>query len=271
MADIQNTAELCPSTCAEPPGPAQIIARRIRSRRGASISFALLLFLVCAVLSSVIVTAATAAAGRMSSAAETDQRYYAVISAAELLKGLLDGKTVSVVETVRAPSSGEEEKTVYLVDKPIHEVDAADCVPANQIREGIFTGPSVLKSIQGDAAYSLYYTPGASVEKTLSLTASSGSGGTGELTPLSVGVEETLDADGSIELRVYNRFDAKGEDSDVGNRYTLILDFQADTRTESSVEPISGAGGTGDGGTVTTTITGRTWNLTGIRTASAAD
>ena len=62
------------------------ILTKLRSRTGASITFALLLFLVCAVLSSVIIVAASAAAGRMSGIAEADQRYYAVTSAAELLR-----------------------------------------------------------------------------------------------------------------------------------------------------------------------------------------
>ena len=66
------------------------ILDKLRSRTGASISFALLLFLVCAVLCSVILTAATAASGRMSNMAETDQRYYAGTSAAELMKELIN-------------------------------------------------------------------------------------------------------------------------------------------------------------------------------------
>ena len=72
------------------------ILYKLRSQTGASISFALLLFLVCAVLCSVIITAATAASGRMSRIAETDQQYYAVTSAAELMKDLIDGKTVKI-------------------------------------------------------------------------------------------------------------------------------------------------------------------------------
>ncbi len=73
------------------------IQKKIRSRRGASITFALLLFLVCAVLSSVVIVAATTASGRMSGLAETDQRYYAVSSAAELMKELMKDRLVSVV------------------------------------------------------------------------------------------------------------------------------------------------------------------------------
>ena len=68
------------------------ISRKLRSETGASITYALLLFLVCAALSAVILVAATTSAGRMSNIAEADQQYYAVTSAAELLVDLLDGE-----------------------------------------------------------------------------------------------------------------------------------------------------------------------------------
>ena len=69
------------------------IRQKLTSQSGASITYALLLFLVCAVVSSVVLAAGTAASGRMSKSVENDQRYYAVTSAAELLKNQLDGKT----------------------------------------------------------------------------------------------------------------------------------------------------------------------------------
>lgn len=75
----------------------QAIKKKLRSQRGASITFALLIFLVCAVLSSVIIVAASTAAGRMSKLAETDRRYYAVTSAAELMKDLLK-EPVTIVD-----------------------------------------------------------------------------------------------------------------------------------------------------------------------------
>lgn len=62
------------------------IRAKLRSQRGASITFALLLFLVCAVVSSVVIVAGTAAAGRMAKLPDMDQRYYAVTSAAGLLR-----------------------------------------------------------------------------------------------------------------------------------------------------------------------------------------
>ena len=63
----------------------QAIRNKIRSRRGASLTFALLLFLVCAVVGSLVLAAGFAAGGRLAGLAESEQRYYAVNSAAELI------------------------------------------------------------------------------------------------------------------------------------------------------------------------------------------
>lgn len=71
----------------------------LRSRTGASITFALLLFLVCSVVGCIALTAGTAAAGRVSNLAEMDQRYYSVTSAAKLLASELNGKTVKIERT----------------------------------------------------------------------------------------------------------------------------------------------------------------------------
>ena len=73
----------------------QAIKKKLRSQRGASITFALLIFLVCAVVGSVVLAAGTAASGRLAELAEYEQRYHAVNSAAELLsKEICSGKTI---------------------------------------------------------------------------------------------------------------------------------------------------------------------------------
>ena len=79
-----------------------MIRAKLKDNTGASITYALLLFLVCAVVGSVVLAAGTAAAGRMSQSVETDQRYYAVSSAASVLKKELDNKDASVGFTVNA-------------------------------------------------------------------------------------------------------------------------------------------------------------------------
>ncbi len=75
------------------------LAAKLRSGRGASITFALLLFLVCAVIGSVVLAAGTAAAGRISQLAQADGRYYAVTSAAKLFREELDGKSYTIERT----------------------------------------------------------------------------------------------------------------------------------------------------------------------------
>ena len=83
------------------------IFKKLNSRRGASLTFALLLFLVCAAVGSVMLTSATATAGRVSENYEYDQRYYAVTSAAELLRDTLGGEslTATVMETTTRPDT----------------------------------------------------------------------------------------------------------------------------------------------------------------------
>lgn len=98
------------------------LRRKLRSDRGASITFALLLFLVCALACSVIIVAATAAGGRMSQLPQTDQRYYAVTSAQELLCQEMLGKAVTVVCDSTDPSS-----PTYEIEK-ITEADNAAMV-----------------------------------------------------------------------------------------------------------------------------------------------
>lgn len=72
------------------------IKQKLKSRAGASITFALLIFLVCAMVSTVVIVAATASAGRMSGVKETDQRYYAALAAAENLQAIFDNQSAEV-------------------------------------------------------------------------------------------------------------------------------------------------------------------------------
>ncbi|MCR5041022.1 MAG: hypothetical protein K6C36_02840 [Clostridia bacterium] len=75
------------------------VLAKIKSTGGASLSIALLLFLVCAVIGGAVLAAGTVSAGRFSELAEMDQRYYSVASAAELLAHELSGKTVTIVRS----------------------------------------------------------------------------------------------------------------------------------------------------------------------------
>ena len=82
------------------------VTLKMSSQEGASITYALLLFLVCAVVSSVILAAGTAASGRISKVVENDQRYYAVTSAARLLKEEIEKWQVRVESMVLETGEG---------------------------------------------------------------------------------------------------------------------------------------------------------------------
>lgn len=84
------------------------IKNKIRSREGASITFALLIFLVCAIISGVVIVAGSTASGRMSQIAQTDQRYYAVTSAAGLLRDDIDGTRVTASYELDASGAYKE-------------------------------------------------------------------------------------------------------------------------------------------------------------------
>lgn len=100
------------------------IMMKMRSERGASITFALLAFLVCAVLSTVIIVASTTAAGRVSKLTETDKGYYSVTSAAEMLENILGNETVTILKeekktrTTTYNEKGEAEGPPVVADVP---------------------------------------------------------------------------------------------------------------------------------------------------------
>ena len=83
---------------------------KLNSEKGAALSYALLCFLVCAVVGSMILTAATAATGRFAGLAEADSRYFAVSSAARLLEDSFEDKKTVVIELEKKYKQEEKSK-----------------------------------------------------------------------------------------------------------------------------------------------------------------
>ncbi len=261
------------------------IKNKLRSRAGASITFALLLFLVCSVLCSVVLTAATSASGRMSQIAEADQRYYAVTSAAELLKSIIDGKTASIVTVTEteytttynagvagASETGTPTITTYIIpDKRAEEITKADYKPENQVDGTGFK----LDTFTEDAAY--HINTGALNTRDLSLETKIYSDGKSGLDydALAVTIKETIGEDGSLTLTLYNRYKAKDTDSSLGDQYRLTVVFGADVSetTDSTTENKSSTAKSTTEYEVTTiktetAIKSLTWHLSEIKTNS---
>ncbi len=91
------------------------VQKRLKDTAGATLSVALLFFIMCAAAGSVILAAATTTSGRLSELEATDQNYYAVVSAARLLRDEINGQTLGVKQT--------ETKTVITTRKETTETD----------------------------------------------------------------------------------------------------------------------------------------------------
>ena len=131
------------------------LSQKLRSRRGASITFALLLFLVCAVVSSVVIVAATTASGRLSQLARMDQRYYAVNSAAELLCDVFTGSADSPAPSVTV--TRDKDGTVDTDAAMSNSTDALLVDASKKLAEALEKGEPVTldainlaSSIEGD-------------------------------------------------------------------------------------------------------------------------
>lgn len=75
------------------------VQRKLHDRSGATLIVALLFFIMCAAAGSVILAAATTSTGRLAELQASDQNYYAVVSAAKLIRDEIDGQTISVGQT----------------------------------------------------------------------------------------------------------------------------------------------------------------------------
>ena len=161
----------------------QAIRNKLRSRRGASLTFALLLFLVCAVVGSAVLVAGTAAAGRMSKIAEMDQRYYSVHSAARLLIDMMEKSDVRVEKTVMTDDSAADS---YKYFEKIGDTETEVSITSG------FT------SIAMEAAYRIANDKNISDVITFTLEPSIENGN------LKVAVRETLVPDGGILFELEN-------------------------------------------------------------------
>lgn len=75
------------------------VQRKLCDRSGATLTVALLFFIMCAAAGSVILAAATTSTGRLAELQASDQNYYAVVSAAKLIRDEIDGQMIGVEQT----------------------------------------------------------------------------------------------------------------------------------------------------------------------------
>ena len=216
----------------------QKLKQKLKSQTGASITFALLLFLVCAVVGSAVLVAGTAAAGRMSKIAEMDQRYYAVNSAARLLVETIEKETVTIVKTNSLDSS---------------DGSGGNTSSGQEGTSGAGGAANEKQSFPRDAAKKLGILDGtgSDLSSPTEFTLSIKDADSDVKDSIEVKISETITPDGSMIFVV-----SKGKNNDV---YALKLSFELDRQdnTELNLQK-----------NTETTTTVLDWRLTDIETVS---
>ena len=212
-------------------------AEKLKSSRGASLMMALLLFLACAVVGSAVLTAGTAASGRMSKIAESDQRYYSVNSAANLLIDLLQDQTVTV-RKVESSKSSEAELYYQSKDNPT------------------FTKYESLTETTLPVEMAYLITSGSTDAE---LKLSSDDFPSDDLNPSPFAdVSGKLSPEGKLEFTIVSAVKDSAPAAETTQKYTLAVTFAADKRETRSVE-------LKDDETITTTDTSYTWKLSDVK------
>lgn len=219
--------------------------RKLKSCRGATMLLALVFFLLCTVMASILLAASSANSGRLSRLAENDKRYYAVHSAAELLKDGIGNKPVTVKLTKKTVNTTV---TGYSVNAAGGTLIQSPEITRREYYGAMFYAPDYEESpaLRGvslltDLALDLAAGEGAADAKRAWSYAGLSLPVTRELTVepdfgegLTVKVEAMLEKDGQLTLKLSNP--AEGADS-----YNLLLRFGAELQRESTVSSSEGA------------------------------
>ena len=218
---------------------------KLKDNTGASITFALLLFMVCAVVSSVLITAGTVAVGRISESSSTDSRYYSVMSAVNVLDDLYSDSNVTLRKTVVThniiPVTGTGEKTGYS-DSPVIKV----LLDGNAVSSGESVVTDASCRLAGTGVDFVTEPITSNFEREFEIDISDGST---DVEELGLKVHETLMPDGTLYLDVSNN-----KESDV---YTVRMIFGCDQKSTTDTSrtvsnPQKGEGGFHRTETVTT-------------------
>ena len=232
--------------------------KKLRSEKGASITFALLIFLVCAVVSSVVLTAATASAGRMSQTAKMDQMYYSVASAAKLLSADLDGRTIVVIKRT-TQSSGSSTEDYYVYDKNGSAPGSSNVsfnvagTDIERITPAAAGGdePMLLYDAAVRVVKDIGFDTADPVARTLTLTST-------KFSDCDVEIDETISKDGLITLTIKKKDQEKAA---LNKIYSLCLTFSVASSNRNENHPASG-----EEAAYRDEITEFSWSLKDIKT-----
>ncbi len=210
-----------------------ILKKLKNNDRGASVVFALVVFIIAAIICVTIVHAALLNVGRTSSEADEERAYLATTSAAKLLRDCI-GDATYVVDSP------------YIVSYPSQLTDSTE--PEKGRVEGINPDRESIKAVIKEMAYTVY--KGGTAEKTITITSENMPKVKGKLKMSSgyvltaeIYVENISDStDESYPLTVHFRSDWHEYklENKKGLSYPGGADFEGDVTTTSVTWPLDG-------------------------------
>lgn len=190
------------------------ISEKLRSQGGASILLALMLFLVCFMVSSVIISSATASVDKMRERETNQEEYLAISSAADVLQEVIGGLEFT----------GWENRTVYQcrgimsrLDPVMHEDETGKCTEMafEVVGEGARMRDNIERMVYKTFESHTKFVPPTKVEKILEETFVITAEGMED-----VNVKVTLNTETYNILCVLTL-----ADSTVGNRNAITVQF----------------------------------------------
>lgn len=210
------------------------VKEKLHSRSGASILFAILIFMLCVLAGTAALTAAGANAGRYTHLEAEQQEYLSVASAVQLLKEEIVGMEYNASVTETVDGSTAIKTYIWTPDPPV----ASDS-PFSGLFQDYFTSLFVTWTTFGEYPTTGYTAPsidfgtGNLSKKTLTVTVKDN--------PDMGSVTVTLTADKNyrITVEVYS-----GSDTDKRNLTTMIFtvtpDYSQDVTTQTVGDPAAG-------------------------------
>ena len=276
------------------------VLKKLRSSKGASLTFALLAFLICAAVSAVLLAAGMAASGRLSKLTESDRRYYAVTSAAQLFCDSLKGQEFTIIRTQETEtdpgvkyykteagdiSGGAVEATYFRTADPKNEIILPPEVLADEsflnkpMRRSAITNPSFLTAAALQYVYQGSDAEWVDTEPTkasyswppMELTVQPITAAVNAPKYLTVTVDAKMEADGTIVLTFKNK-----EEDPFTVQVTMSANIQdnslepiVNTKYQTLYEAVAGEDNAYIVRTVTTTTTTKTtiikWDVADVK------
>ncbi|MGN1141648.1 MAG: hypothetical protein ACI4TF_10630 [Oliverpabstia sp.] len=127
------------------------IKEKLHNNRGVSFLFALLAFMVAAMVSVTIITAAVSSIKRVYNDREEQQAHLTLTSAAQLIRDEMLDTTVKEVVTIKNSGNSEENKTTETTSTGAFGVDMQDAVKYVDINDLTYSSGSKFIKIEADS------------------------------------------------------------------------------------------------------------------------